>query len=139
MRKLWLFTLASFIGAIILILGFIGLRFGSALFQEGNPIPILHAILKLELENKGFQRIDLGLNQEITTHYDRETVTYVSHYKVKYPYGMPKESLKSLGWTYKEQVGSGLLFEMEGKVITVATRQFSKHYYLWRLPKSVLP
>lgn len=41
---------------LILIIVLIQLRFGSALFQEGNPSPILISIMTLELSNGDYEQ-----------------------------------------------------------------------------------
>jgi hypothetical protein len=101
------------------------LKFGSALTQEGNPTPILTSILKLELSNNGYQ---------IVSENDRAE-KYVSEFKLKYPYGIVKEIMKDDGWTFQEQMGSGLIFVKNDETIVVETRQFTKSYYLWTVPK----
>ncbi|HHW36264.1 MAG TPA: hypothetical protein GXX18_03080 [Bacillales bacterium] len=111
-----------------IILGFIGLRFGSALTQEGNPIPYLTAIIKYELSNNGYERV-LETSNEIR---------YVSEFEVKHPLGMAKEFMKRRGWEFKEQVGSGLVFERNKEVITIETRQYSKRYFIWDVPKKIV-
>ncbi len=40
----------------ILIISLISLRFGSALFQEGNPTPILMSIMILELSDSDYEQ-----------------------------------------------------------------------------------
>lgn len=111
----------------LLFIGFIGFRFGNALTQEGNPIPYLMAITKYELSNNGYAKV-LETSNEIR---------FVTEFERKYPYGMTKEMMKSKGWKYKEQLGSGLVFEKNKEIITIGTRQYSKHYYIWDVPKEI--
>jgi hypothetical protein len=113
---------------ILLPLGFIYLRFGSALTQEGNPVPYLSSIMKLELSNNGKEKVVDGQHKE----------RYISEFKVKYPYGIAIEYMESLGWEFKEQMGSGFIFEKNGQQAVVGTRQFSKQYYIWDVPKEVI-
>jgi hypothetical protein len=119
--------LISLIIVVLLPIGYIYLRFGSALTQEGNPIPYLSSIIKLELSNNGKEKVVDGQHEE----------RYISEFKVKYPYGIAIESLKSLGWEFKEQMGSGFIFEKNGQKAVVETRQYSKQYYIWDVPKEV--
>jgi hypothetical protein len=119
------------IGLIIVVLlpiGYIYLRFGSALTQEGNPVPYLSSIIKLELSNNGKEKVVDGQHEE----------RYISEFKVKYPYGIAIEFMKSLGWEFKEQMGSGFIFEKNGQKAVVETRQYSKQYYIWDVPKEVI-
>jgi hypothetical protein len=94
---------------ILLFLCFIVFRFGSALTQEGNPIPYLVAILR-----------------------------YISEFEGKYPLGMAIESMETKGWKFTEQLGSGLIFEKGKKTITIETRQYSEHYFIWDIPKEIV-
>ena len=80
-----------------LFFGFIGLRFGSALTQEGNPVPYLIGISKYELSNNGYEEVLETTNE----------IRYISESEKKYPLGMPKEFMKTKGWEFKEQIGSG--------------------------------
>jgi hypothetical protein len=113
---------------ILLPVGFIFLRFGSALTQEGNPVPYLRSIMKLELSNNGKEKVVDGQHEE----------RYISEFKVKYPYGIAIEYMESLGWKFKEQMGSGFIFEKNEQQAVVETRQYSKQYYIWDVPKEVI-
>ncbi|HZH61140.1 MAG TPA: hypothetical protein VEY70_16570 [Metabacillus sp.] len=124
MKKVLIVVLLFF----LLFFDFIGLRFGSALTQEGNPIPYLIAIGKYELSNSGYEEV-LETSNEIR---------YVSEYEKKYPLGMAMEFMKMEGWKFKEQMGSGLVFEKNKEAITIETRQYSKHYFKWDVPKEIL-
>lgn len=109
-------------------IGFFALRFGSALTQEGNPISYLISIAKYELSNNGYEKVLETTN----------SIRYVSEYEKKYPLGMAIEFMKRVGWDFKEQMGSGLVFEKNNEIITISTRQYSKHYFIWDVPKEVL-
>ncbi|MCM3594795.1 hypothetical protein M4D55_03190 [Metabacillus idriensis] len=99
--------------------GFIGLRFGSALFQEEDSASILLSILELELSMSDYAKV--------SEH------RYVS--KSTDSSGFIKEFMTEKGWTYRDQAGSGLIFEKEERSVVVETRQFSRHYILWDVPK----
>ncbi|MGD6800987.1 hypothetical protein ACQCVK_11875 [Rossellomorea vietnamensis] len=111
-----------------LFLGFVTLRFGSALTQEGNPVPYLAAIGQYELSNNGYHEVLRTTNR----------IRYISEFEDKYPLGMAIEYMESLGWEFKEQIGSGLMFEKGGETITIETRQYSKHYFIWDVPREIL-
>jgi hypothetical protein len=113
---------------VLLPFGIIYLKFGSALTQEGNPFPYLNSIMKLELSNGGKEKVVDGQHEE----------RYISEFKVKYPYGIAIEYMESLGWEFKEQMGAGFIFEKNGQQAIVETRQFSKQYYIWDVPKEVI-
>ncbi|MFS1515859.1 hypothetical protein V1503_04950 [Bacillus sp. SCS-151] len=112
----------------LVFFGFIGLRFGSALTQEGNPIPYLFAISKYEISNNEYEKVLEKTNQ----------IRYISGFEEKYPLGRVKEFMKTNGWEFKDQVGSGLIFKKDKVTITIETRQYSKHYFIWDIPKEIL-
>lgn len=105
---------------------FIIFRFGSALFQEGNPTPILSSILKLELSNSNYEQFETTKRNS----YVSENIGYSRYDVIK---GLMKEK----GWDFKEQIGSGLIFEKNEKTLIVETRQYSKHYIIWDIPNEV--
>lgn len=111
-----------------LFLGFITLRFGSALTQEGNPVPYLVAIGQYELSNNGYHEVLRTTNR----------IRYITEFEDKYPLGMAREYMETLGWEFKEQIGSGLMFAKGGDTITIETRQYSKHYFIWDIPKEIV-
>jgi hypothetical protein len=110
---------------IILFAGFIGLRFGSALTQEGNPLPYLISAAKIELTGNRYAKV----------HETTDKTRYLSEHDSKDRLGHAKEWMKKAGWTFEEQTGSGLVFAKEDEVITIETRQYSKHYVMWDVPK----
>lgn len=113
---------------ILLPLGFIYIQLGSALTQEGNPFPYLRSIMKLEISNNGKEKVVDGQHE----------ARYISEFKVKYPYGIAIEFMESKGWEFKEQMGSGFIFEKNGQEVVVETRQYSKQYYIWDVPNEVI-
>ncbi|HHW36269.1 MAG TPA: hypothetical protein GXX18_03105 [Bacillales bacterium] len=80
----------------VLFFGFIAVRFGSALTQEGNPILYLTSIVKLELSNNGYEKV-------LKTEYGNR---FVTKFNKNYPLGMAKKFMKGKGWKFKEQIGS---------------------------------
>ncbi|WP_240903819.1 hypothetical protein [Chengkuizengella sediminis] len=109
------------VGLFILMIGFLGLSFGNALTQEGNPIPILISIAKLETSGHDFEMFSSNDN----------SYRYVSENKSS---DVVKKFMSEKGWVFKEQMGSGFVFEKDQKVTTVGTRLFSKNYFLWDVP-----
>ncbi|NDI35778.1 hypothetical protein EPK97_13645 [Chengkuizengella sediminis] len=103
------------------MIGFLGLSFGNALTQEGNPIPILISIAKLETSGHDFEMFSSNDN----------SYRYVSENKSS---DVVKKFMSEKGWVFKEQMGSGFVFEKDQKVTTVGTRLFSKNYFLWDVP-----
>jgi hypothetical protein len=98
---------------------FIG-AFGGVLFQEGNPIKVGAAIMKLQFTDKEFVEIENG--------------KYISSFEGNEALVL-KEEMKRDGWKFVEQFGSGYLFEKGEETLTVSTRMFTRNYYVWTVPE----
>lgn len=109
----------------ILIAGFIVLRFGSALSQEGNPLPLLTSIYKLEFSGRDYMQFSSLENGK----------RYVSDNTGASRFDAAKKMMENYGWKFKEQMGSGLIFTKGEQTTVVETRQYSKHYILWDIPE----
>jgi hypothetical protein len=116
------------LSVVIIAAGLFAIRFGTALTQEGNPVPILLSISKLEFTNSDYEQFAES-DQELRL---------ISENNDEFRYDVIKEFMRMKGWEYKEQMGSGLVFEKDKKTLVVETRQFSKHYILWDVPKQGL-
>ncbi|MTI70531.1 MAG: hypothetical protein FH751_09805 [Firmicutes bacterium] len=123
MKKTSLFTLII----LLMIFGFFTLRFRSSLMEEGNPIPILSSIIKLELTNSTYQQFSKNNNQN----------SYVSKNNKNSRFDLVKQFMEEKNYDFIEQKGSGFVFEKEGKIVTIETRLYSKYYFLWDVPKEV--
>ncbi|TDL80306.1 hypothetical protein [Peribacillus frigoritolerans] len=99
--------------------GFIGLRFGSALFQEEDSASILLSIMELELSYSDYAKVSGHRYVSKSTDSSR----------------FIKDFMSEIGWTYRDQAGSGLIFKKEERSVVVETRLFSRHYILWDVPK----
>lgn len=109
---------------IFSVLGFILGVYGRVIFQEGNPIPLISSIIKLEFSNAKYVKYSSTPDRYIS-----EVKSDVENYKVM------KEFMKEKGWTFKEQMGSAFIFEKDGELMTIDTRQYTKKYFLWHIPK----
>ncbi len=109
---------------VILFVGLISLSYGNVIFQEGNPLPILISIIKLELSNQTFQQVSETNNK----------VTYISKNRTDSRNSIVKNRMKELGWNFREQMGAALIFEKEEVTKIVETRLYSKYYFLWHVP-----
>ncbi|MDP1420101.1 hypothetical protein Q8G35_17295 [Peribacillus simplex] len=45
--------------------------------------------------------------------------------------------LKKKGWSFKEQMGSGYIFNKDDSLITVESESFTKEYTVWHLPINI--
>lgn len=116
--------LVVMLSLFILMTGLFSLRFGSALYQEGNPLPILASILDLELTDSNYEQFSESERRN----------RYVSANIGESRYDVIKEFMKEKGWNFEEQAGSGLIFENAEETLVIETRQYSKHYILWDVP-----
>jgi hypothetical protein len=106
------------------ILGFIMGVYGKVIFQEGNPIPLISSIIKLEFSNEKYVKYS-----SVPDKYISEVKADAESYKVMKDFMMEK------GWTFKEQMGAGFIFEKDGELMAIGTRQYTKKYFLWSIPK----
>ncbi|MEH7484113.1 hypothetical protein V7157_24200 [Neobacillus drentensis] len=110
---------------IVLVIGF-GLvvsRFGSALFQEGNPIPLIVSAMKLHLCDSEF---------ELFSKTDKRS-RYLSESSQDSSYNVVKKYMKSKGWKFQEQMGLGLIFTKNGEDAIVVVKQYSRNYFIWEI------
>ena len=123
--------LKKFLVVILLVLivafGFIGIRFGTALFQEENMTRIIATITKLEFSNSDYIPIT-------ETSYG---ISYVSKNKNGSQEQIIKKFMDKSEWGFKEQMGAGYIFEKDGMSVVFETRLFTKNYFLWDVPKEV--
>lgn len=124
MKKALLTLLVIF----LLFTGFIVLRFGTALSQEGNPLPYLLAIAKYEFSDARYVEV-----------LDTPTETrYVTACRQDDRFGVVTSFMADTGWEFTEQLGSGLVFDKEEETVVIETRQYSSHYFIWDIPDDVL-
>lgn len=112
---------------IILFMLIIFIKFGSALFQEKKTLPILYAIFKLELTKSEF----------VPYSQTDEAMKYVSANIGEARYDSIKNFMKEKGWSFREQLGSGLIFERNEQITIIETRQFTKDFILFIIPSVV--
>lgn len=122
MKKILLVLLVVLIAGI----GFLGIRFGTALYQEENTTEILIAIVKLEFSNKQYIQVN-----------DSSQRTYVSKNKMDTQGMIINDFMKQHDWRFVEQMGSGYTFEKDGVSVVVGTRLFTSNYFIWNVPSEV--
>lgn len=99
--------------------------YGSVLFQEGNPIPLIVSAIKLQLSDSDYVQF---AKTEKRSRYLSETKDN--------SYDVVKEFMNSKGWSFKEQMGSGLIFTKDDEDAVVEVRQYSRHYFIWEIQKA---
>ena len=92
------------------------------LFQEGNPVPVLKGIAGLAFSHKEMDCISEDPLWYISLTVDGEKPMAAL---------MEKE-----GWSFKEQAGSGYLFEHpeNGSTAVVTGIQYTRRYRIWKFP-----
>jgi hypothetical protein len=90
----------SVVTILIVVIAFILFRFGSALIQEGNPLPILISIFKLEFTKEDYKQFSET----------EQSLRYVSDGKGSSRYDVINDQMEEMGWSFKEQLGSGLVY-----------------------------
>lgn len=105
-------------------LGFVIGVYGNVIFQEGNPIPLISSIIKLEFTNDTYVRYSNSPDQYIS-----EFEPGSQRYKIVIGF------MEEKGWAFEEQMGSGLIFKKGDEQMTIETRQYTRNYYVWSIPE----
>ncbi len=94
------------------------LFYSKTIFQEGNPLPLLSGIFKLNLTNNQIVQFSIEQNGYITkSKHGKETMT---------------QFMADEGFSLIDQMGSGYIFKnQEGDSKLVTHRYYSKFYDLW--------
>ena len=103
------------IAAILLLLD-ISVLSQPGIVQEGNPLPVFLAILKLELN---YTEVALVSRTK-----------YVQKAGSHEPFN---RRLASQGWQFDEQMGAGLFYSRSGEQLFVMTRMLTTRYYIYEL------
>jgi hypothetical protein len=123
LKKIIITTIIS----LTIVFGCIVGVLGPALFQEGNPVPLLVSIVKLKITDTDYVQF---FNTE-------KKSRYLSSNTGPNPFKKVKEVMKANGWVFEEQLGPGLIFLKDEKEAIVLTRQYSNHFVIWDVSKSV--
>ena len=98
------------------------LIYGKPLFQEGNPLPVLFGIIKLNFTNENIVKITDDGSKYITK--SKNGVDLISQF------------MKEKGYKLADQMGAGYIFEKEDKSTMLIThRYYSIFYDIWYLTK----
>jgi hypothetical protein len=86
------------------------------IFQEGNPLPVINGMLKLNDDNTYIKIKD-------------NPVVYIT--KSNNKEGLFKHIENNSNVAYKEQMGSAYIFEGPEKAVILTTRQYTRFYQIW--------
>lgn len=97
--------------------------YSKVIFQEGNPIPLFKAIIKLNITSQDIIKLDLNEKKYLT--------------KSKNDQEVLKNNLEHDNYRFIEQLGSGYLFRNNNFDILIVTRkQYSRFYSIWSIGES---
>ena len=103
--------------------GLVVSSFGSALFQEGNPIPLIISAMKLQFSDSEFEQFSKTEKRS----------SYLSESSGNSSYNVVKKYMKSKGWKFQEQMGAGLIFTKNGEDAIVVVKQYTRNYFIWEI------
>jgi hypothetical protein len=112
---------------IVSVIGF-GLvisSFGSVIFQERNPIPLIISAMKLHFSDSEFELLSKTEKRS----------RYLSESSGNSSYIVVKKYMKLKGWKFQEQMGEGLIFTKNGEDAVVEVQQYSSQYFIWEIQK----
>lgn len=114
-------TALSLFLLILFLLGIFVFLYSPVIFQEGNPLPQLNGIIKLNFGKENIVKLNTENNR------------YMS--KSKNASEMLKEFMKERNYEFVEQLGSGYFFKSDKEENVVIThRHYSKLYSIWNFP-----
>lgn len=101
---------------LIIFTALIGVIERDAVFQEGNPIPVVVGILRISLPGESMVKISADPEKYIV--------------KVKGGYAPYINFMETKGWKYIEQMGAGLVFEKNGQKHISVSRKLTRFYMI---------
>lgn len=107
----------TLIAAIILILG-ISVLAQPVMVQEGNPLPVFLAIVKLELNYTEVAQVS-------QTKYLQKAGSHEPFNRL----------LASQGWRFVDQMGAGLIYARGADQLFVMHRMLTSRYYIYELER----
>jgi len=90
------------------------------IFQEGNPLLIASAIIRLELGND--QLVHLS---------DRKLIQKSGEVEILNSY------LSEKGWVFSDRLGSGLFYQKDADLLFVHSRMYTRFYIVYELDRSL--
>ncbi|UCZ55107.1 hypothetical protein LGQ02_10450 [Bacillus shivajii] len=120
-------VLIAIVFILLIVVSLLGMKFGSALTQEENTFDILIAITKLEFSEDDY--IYVGKTEQEKRFVSKNIAN--SQKKVMIDFMEQKE------WVFKDQLGSGYIFEKDEEDVVVTSRLYTSDYVLWNVPFDV--
>jgi len=109
--------LLVFVVVLFLILA---LFFAPIFYQEGNPLPVLRALVAVEFLNRDLARIDGPV---------------IKYLQKDGPVAPLTDYLAKDGWLFKDQLGSAIFYERNGQALAVKIRKLTRFYTVYELDR----
>ncbi|PIT87998.1 MAG: hypothetical protein COU29_04285 [Candidatus Magasanikbacteria bacterium CG10_big_fil_rev_8_21_14_0_10_36_32] len=99
--------------------------YGPIIFQEGNPLPQLNGIIRLNFGSEKIIKLDTKENKYITKNKTgRDEIIKL---------------MENKNYQFVEQLGSGYLFQTPtNKSFVITRRQYTQYYSIWKFPSTEL-
>lgn len=111
--------IASTIIVIVIMITIIIISFWPVIFQKGNPIPYVKAILQLN-SNQTYVQVQENKSNIYITKRDKSD-EFIEYVEMKYEV------------SFQEQLGSGYIFSFNGKEVLASSEIYLKYYKVWNL------
>jgi hypothetical protein len=98
----------------------VALLFGAIIFQEGNPVPVLQALARLELSEEPITRI---------------TGADVKYIQTVGPETPLTEYLAAYGWSFRERLGAGIFYQKRDSALFAEARMLTRRYVVYQLDR----
>ncbi len=108
--------------ALVVLVFAVAILFGAIFFQEGNPVPVVQALSRLEFSD--------------------ESVTLIPGEPVKFvaQAGSTHEPLTDYlsehGWHFQDRLGAAILYGQGQEVLYVETRMLTRRYVVYELDRA---
>lgn len=112
-RTVLLVVFAAFVIFVALVI-----LAGEVIVQEGNPLPVIRAVLKLELTGADIVPLNEDGSKLIQKAGPEDPLT-------KY--------LAASGWVFRERLGAAIFYEKDSKKLTVEARMLTRRYVVFEL------
>jgi len=104
---------------VILLIGIFAFMYSPIIFQEGNPWPQIKGIIQLKFSGADIVQLSGSDNKFMT---ESKNGMMIHNF------------MKTMGYEFTEQMGSGYFFKSPTGQSAVAThRYYSRHYSIWTI------
>ena len=105
---------------IIILLVLVVIARGPVLFQEGNPLPIITGIIRLQFTDQSMVKVS---ENKLMQKSGEENI--LDNY------------LSERGWVFRDGLGAGIFYSRNGEDIFIHSRMFTRRYIVYELDRTV--